>query len=255
MKIPRMGFELWSEDSFPIVIALSAAYVVCVLIACWLMEMFPSFKPNTKLLNSASNFGMCIFSTYIFIGALPPFIENWKATGWDTSLIYCDENQVLKNNMEYWHYLFYMSKFLEFIDTVFLILNRKYSNSVGWYLQVYHHSTTASIAWVAWWLNVPAWWYGLLSNAFVHILMYFYFAVVVYDRRLRQVGHFVTYVQLLQFYLAVGSAVIINIMQDFAGYKCNDDFEGRMFVSLMYLSYLAFFLVFHRERKKKIKKA
>lgn len=87
-------------------------------------------------------------------------------------LVICDEKNVMKEGQEYWFWWFFISKFLEFIDTVFLILNRKHSPSAGWYLQVYHHSTTASVAWVAWHYNVPNAWFGLMSNTFVHIVMY-----------------------------------------------------------------------------------
>jgi hypothetical protein len=180
---------------------------------------------------------------------------------------------------------------------------------------VYHHSTTASIAWVAWFHNVPNAWFGLVSNTFVHIIMYFYFAVVVYDRRIRVIGHFVTYVQLIQFYCGmhlhpdlpllqpltphllsrfiapfdnsghyfcpapptfhsvvtsltnffyfstelvvgittfhfhpnavVGSAFWVQYTTYFQGNACNDSYWGRSFVTIMYASYLLFFLVFH----------
>jgi len=135
---------------------------------------------------------------------------------------------------------------------VFLILNRKHSPSAGWYLQVYHHSTTASVAWVAWHYNVPNAWFGLMSNTFVHIVMYFYFAVVVYDRRVRVIGHFVTYIQLIQFYCVVGSAFYSQFMTLALDTKCNDSYWGRMYVTVIYASYLVFFLVFHKARTKKI---
>lgn len=104
-------------------------------------------------------------------------LHHFVATNAGTSLsfndlVICDEKNVMKEGQEYWFWWFFISKFLEFIDTVFLILNRKHSPSAGWYLQVYHHSTTASVAWVAWHYNVPNAWFGLMSNTFVHIVMY-----------------------------------------------------------------------------------
>eukprot|EP00039_Didymoeca_costata_P010186 m.136400 g.136400 ORF g.136400 m.136400 type:complete len:262 (+) comp14732_c0_seq2:76-861(+) len=248
------GKFLWSENGFSTVILISAGYALAVALGCWTMERFPTFSPNTKLFSSIHNTFLCVLSVYIFVGAAPQFYHNWKGTDFNVTLFYCDEAEVLKEGMENWHYVFFLTKFLEFLDTAFLILNRKYSYSLGWYLQVYHHSTTAAIAWVAWWRNVPAWWYGLLSNAFVHIIMYLYFSMVVLDRRLRSVGHLVTHIQLVQFYVAMGSAFVVNGIQDLWGYDCNDSFHGRMFVSFMYLSYLLFFLAFHKERSAAMKK-
>ena len=66
-------------------------------------------------------------------------------------------------------------------DSSFSCLTRiphRYSFTVGFGLQVYHHSTTSSIAWVAWFYMIPCCFLGLLTNTFVHVIMYFYFAVV-----------------------------------------------------------------------------
>lgn len=223
-----------------------------------MMDRNPSwdFKSHTKLPNSIHNVMMCVLSAYMFFGALPQVWNTFQTTNKTfNSLVICDEEEELKQGQEHWFWWFFISKFFEFIDTVFLILNRKHSPSAGWYLQVYHHSTTASVAWVAWFYNVPNAWFGLMSNTLVHILMYFYFAVVVYDRRVRVIGHFVTYIQLIQFYCVVGSAFYSQFMTLVLDYKCDDSYLGRMYVTVIYASYLVFFLVFHKARTKTMKVA
>lgn len=248
--------ETWSTDGLDQVVIFSMAYFIFVYGFTSLMDSNPTwdFKGYTKLPNALHNMAMCILSAYMFFGALPGVWKGFQESDKGWTLIRCDEEEVLKAGQEHWFKWFFISKFLEFIDTFFLILNRKHSSSVGWYLQVYHHSTTASIAWVAWFHNVPNAWFGLVSNTFVHIIMYFYFAVVVYDRRIRVIGHFVTYVQLIQFYCVVGSAFWVQYTTYFQGNACNDSYWGRSFVTIMYASYLLFFLVFHSERSSGMKK-
>ena len=62
------------------------------------------------------------------------------------------------DRLDHWFWWFLMSKFLEYIDTFFLVVRRKHSNSVGWYLQVYHHSTTSMVAWVGWFARTACAW-------------------------------------------------------------------------------------------------
>ena len=42
-------------------------------------------------------------------------------------------------------------------------------------LHVYHHTFTASLAWVAWQIPFSVNWTGILANTFVHIWMYSYY--------------------------------------------------------------------------------
>jgi len=248
--------ETWTQGGVVQVGVFSAAYFVFVQVATSVMDNNPSwdFKQYTKLPNSIHNMLMSVLSAYMFFGALPQVWNTFQETDKTfNDLVICDDKEILKKGQEYWFWWFFVSKFLEFIDTVFLILNRKHSPSAGWYLQVYHHSTTASVAWVAWFYNVPNAWFGLMSNTFVHIVMYFYFAVVVYDRRVRVIGHFVTYIQLIQFYCVVGSAFYSQFMTLVLNYECDDSYFGRMYVTVIYASYLVFFLVFHKARTKTMK--
>ncbi len=54
---------------------------------------------------------------------------------------------------------------------MFLVLAGRSKPSVAWYLQVYHHATTSSVAWVAWFFPGPSFWVGAITNTFVHVVM------------------------------------------------------------------------------------
>jgi len=96
----------------------------------------------------------------------------------------------------FWAYVYYLSKYVELLDTVFLALKGKL---VGWGgLNVYHHSLVVFMAWL--WLDCAQslQHIGILANTAVHVVMYAYFC-------LQSLGHsprwkpLVTQMQIVQF--------------------------------------------------------
>eukprot|EP00038_Savillea_parva_P024320 m.43674 g.43674 ORF g.43674 m.43674 type:complete len:315 (+) comp6437_c1_seq2:399-1343(+) len=234
----------WSPDGLPQVVVFTLAYFVLVGGLICIVEANPLFKPSSKQIGAAHNLAMSIFSAWMLVGGTMQFWSNWNQFGgYSNSLTWCDPNRKLFTGMEQYYYYFFVSKFLEYFDSVLLIVNRKYSLSIGFSLQVYHHSTTASIAWVAFWGGVPSSYIGLLSNCLVHVVMYLYFALVSMDRRLRRYGHWVTKLQLAQFWLAFGCS-----MYWFAYYNDHCGSTAGKYVVIMYISYLVFFLIFNQAR-------
>ncbi|XP_045817841.1 elongation of fatty acids protein 3-like [Trifolium pratense] len=73
----------------------------------------------------------------------------------------------------FWAYIFYLSKFLEFIDTLFIILSRSIKRLS--FLHVYHHSTVPIMCYL--WLNSSQSLFpiALLTNSSVHVIMYSYY--------------------------------------------------------------------------------
>ncbi|EDV22844.1 uncharacterized protein TRIADDRAFT_17418, partial [Trichoplax adhaerens] len=94
---------------------------------------------------------------------------------------------------------FYLSKYIEYMDTLFLILAQKSEIDVKWVLHVYHHFVTPSISWSAWHYPVSSSWLGPFSNSFVHVIMYAYYATAIVDHRIRKWASWVTVIQLIQF--------------------------------------------------------
>lgn len=72
----------------------------------------------------------------------------------------------------------YTNKYLEFLDTVFMVLRGR-MDQVS-FLHVYHHAT---IAW-CWWIGLSLMptgdsYFGALCNSFIHVLMYSYYALAL----------------------------------------------------------------------------
>lgn len=112
-------------------------------------------------------------------------------------------------NVVWWYYI---SKAMEFMDTLFFILRKK-ENQLS-FLHIYHHSTMFCV----WWAGtrfVPGG--SVLSavmvNCFVHVLMYSYYALAALGPHVRKYlwwKKYLTMIQLIQF--AAGVSVGIHLI-------------------------------------------
>lgn len=71
----------------------------------------------------------------------------------------------------FWSYIYYLSKFYEFFDTILLLLKAKPAS----FLHVFHHAGVVLMSWL-WVDQVQTLQFGgLLANTAVHVVMYFYY--------------------------------------------------------------------------------
>lgn len=81
----------------------------------------------------------------MFLGLAKELVINWSAAGWDPNLLVCDPELKLQKNMELIIYIFYLSKYWEYVDTIFLIAGKREVIFLHWF----HHMITPSICWAA----------------------------------------------------------------------------------------------------------
>jgi len=178
-------------------------------------------------------------------------IENNKTSSLSTLL--CDPERVQQKDMDYWFYTFYLSKFVEYIDTVFLIIKAKGimppANS-QYFLHIYHHAVTAAIVWACMHYQFSTSWTGPLTNAFVHILMYGYYFLAeanLIDRRLG--GKFITPIQLIQFIFCLALAIIETIWNVATNGGCKSDYSVIIFMFVNYAIFFVFFVKVYVDKK------
>ena len=98
----------------------------------------------------------------------------------------------------FWCYVFYLSKYYDFVDTLLLVLRKK---SLG-FLHMYHHASLPLLCVLTmnnWRLPV---WTGAIVNSGVHVVMYYYFALrMAYPDRKITWRKYVTVLQIAQFTL------------------------------------------------------
>ncbi|XP_037073791.1 elongation of very long chain fatty acids protein AAEL008004-like [Pollicipes pollicipes] len=109
-------------------------------------------------------------------------------------------------------WLFHVSKIIDFLDTVFLVLKKDHKRMT--YLHVYHHGSMAS----GWWIStlyIPGgscWIPGAL-NSFVHCVVYSYYLLAGLGPRVRPYlwwKRYLTQLQLAQFGFILFMAALIK---------------------------------------------
>lgn len=129
--------------------------VVAYLSGIYLLHLWMRSKP-TGCFDKAlrwplviHNYILCFFSLALVIGLTYRVIDNYRTCG-GLFAVYCgctasgyDNTQ--NRNLMYWAYLFYLSKYYELLDTVFLVLRKRPLN----FLHVYHHAIVMPMCWFA----------------------------------------------------------------------------------------------------------
>ncbi|XP_028788140.1 elongation of fatty acids protein 3-like [Neltuma alba] len=142
----------------------------------------------------------------------------------------------------FWAYVFYLSKILEFIDTLLIIL----SNSIQrlTFLHVYHHSAVVVMCYI--WLQTSQSLFPLVlvTNSSVHVLMYAYYLSCALGVRPKW-KKLVTDCQIVQFY---SSFVVLSLMlfYHYSGSGCSGVW-GWSFNVVFYASLLFLFVDFHKK--------
>lgn len=75
-------------------------------------------------------------------------------------------------------YFYYLTKYADWIDTIFFVMKKKYSHISG--LHVYHHSVVPMFGWLAVYVglvNAPATALFVYLNSLAHVVMYSYYGL------------------------------------------------------------------------------
>ncbi|XP_005725113.1 elongation of very long chain fatty acids protein 4-like [Pundamilia nyererei] len=116
-----------------------------------------------------------------------------------------DVNEVRIASALWWYYI---SKGVEFLDTVFFILRKKF-NQVS-FLHVYHHCTM----FILWWIGIK-WvpggqsFFGATINSSIHVLMYGYYGLAALGPQMQKYlwwKKYLTIIQMIQFHVTIGHA-------------------------------------------------
>ena len=99
-------------------------------------------------------------------------------------------------------YLYWLTKFLDLLDTVFFVLRKKYSQIST--LHLYHHTIVPILGWMYLWhrYGSPAISLFALLNSAVHVIMYSYYALAAFGPTIQKYlwwKRYITQIQLLQF--------------------------------------------------------
>ncbi|XP_020221836.2 putative elongation of fatty acids protein DDB_G0272012 [Cajanus cajan] len=226
----------------------SSPLFLCLTILSYLFSTFilphriplPSIPPQIlKPISALHNISLLLLSFIMALGCLLSVFCYAPHLQW---IICLPPHTKPTGPLFFWAYIFYLSKILEFVDTLLIIL----SNSIKrlTFLHVYHHSTVVVMCYI--WLQTsqtlfPA---VLFTNASVHVLMYAYYLSCALGVRPRW-KKLVTNVQIMQFYSSFG-VLGVMLYYHFTGSGCSGVW-GWVFNVVFYASLLALFVDFHKK--------
>ena len=142
------------------------------------------------------------------------------------------------SSIQFWVYIFYLSKFYEYLDTLILVLKKRDVS----FLQFYHHTIVPWIVWTFVRSNCALTVQGVLWNSGVHTIMYYYYALGSLGYRDIWWKKYLTLIQILQF---VSSLLLGSIFSFFVYLYGQDNcrgFNAFLFTTLFNITFLILFL-------------
>jgi len=236
-------------NSYQSIIGMTLLYIITISVGChWMRGRKKAF--NISAITVTHNLVMCIYSIYAFIGVSLVLLKNLIKINFNPSYLVCDPHQDLLEDMEYWIYTFYISKYIEYLDTIFLVLKAKPvmpPENAQYFLHIYHHAVTSALVWLTIHYQMSVTWVGPLSNTFVHILMYGYYFLAELNKIDRSLGgKVITPIQLAQFLLCL----FLMTYETFIAQGCNTHLGAMSFEIGNYIIFFLFFVKIYLDKKK-----
>jgi hypothetical protein len=152
-------------------VTASAVYVPSVLLLARWVKARP--KLNTRWVDAVSlvyNVIITLLSLLTCLAGLIPLAKRGIILG--PKYVLCDDDGTsMTGLLGLSGYVYYLTKYIELADTVFLCLKRK---NLG-LLHVYHHAAMPIMSWL--WVSsgtiMLAW--MVILNSFIHVFMYWYY--------------------------------------------------------------------------------
>uniref|UniRef100_A0A665TN59 Elongation of very long chain fatty acids protein 4 n=1 Tax=Echeneis naucrates TaxID=173247 RepID=A0A665TN59_ECHNA len=113
---------------------------------------------------------------------------------------------------------YFISKGIEYLDTVFFILRKKFNQVT--FLHVYHHCTMFTLWWIGIkWVAGGQSFFGAHMNAMIHVLMYLYYGLASCGPKIQKYlwwKKYLTIIQMIQFHVTIGhTALSLYVNCDF----------------------------------------
>lgn len=211
-----------------------------------IMAKHQGFKLNKVLL--VYNLGMAAANLWLFIQGL--WVSNYGLDTWGCGKFGGDIRQSPRRGI-YLGYLFFLTKLVELLDTVFFVLRKKKEQIT--FLHVFHHSIVPLFCWIGIKLapGGPNGFFPLI-NSFIHVVMYMYYALTTFGPRVQPYlwwKKYLTKLQMLQFVL-----VMINATFTFMSPGCKFPILFAYLQATVASTFLILFAMFYRDAYYKRKK-
>jgi len=146
-------------------------YLIVVALLSYYMKSRAAF--NLRLVTVGHNMILSLGSLVMLLGTAVELQRRYAHSG-TVAWFVCEDATASSGPLYFWSYIYYLSKYYEMLDTVFVLLQKSRVPNFG--LQVYHHAAVVPMAWLWCEQQQSLQWGGLLFNTLVHVIMYQYYA-------------------------------------------------------------------------------
>ena len=189
---------------------MSGMYIILSLTGLYYNKNFKI--KNIKLYMGIYNIMQILLCSYMVYG-LSEFFEYKNIFG--IGIPY-------NKNIEYFIYIHYLSKYLDWFDTLWMIYNNKSEKQMT-FLHLYHHSTINLIWGYLLYIGHGNGlvYFGTFINSFVHIVMYSHYLITSLGYK-NPIKKYITFTQLSQFMLCfIQSCLVLFYYKDTSNYPVN----------------------------------
>ena len=225
--------------------SIAFGYLAFVAVFSTIMKSAPKI-PNLYGLKFAYNMIQVMLCSYMSIEA---GMQAWKA---GYSIIPCQVFNHKNPPIGFVLYIFYLSKILDFMDTFFIIAEKRWKQLS--FLHVYHHFSI----FLFYWLNLNVGYDGdvyltIVLNGLIHTVMYTYYFVSLHMKDKIWWKSALTLSQMTQF-------VLMNLQAGYLLWTGCSEFPSNITMAYLYyivtlLCLFAHFFVMDNFKRKKPKKA
>jgi len=220
------------------------SYVVCVkLLQRVMAKREPvKFTGPLHIFTLAHNWFLALLSLFMGLAICRELYETYVRHGHE--VLFCDrDTQLSRGPIIFFLYIFYLSKYYELLDTFILVLKKK----PVIFLHIYHHFITLLLTYVMLSTEVVMQWICILTNCFVHVFMYSYYAGREHGwhNLCDQFKQWVTRVQIVQFVLDLVLIGYAMTWQIGSGGQCSGPMWAWVFGCSVIASFLLLFIQFY----------
>jgi len=189
---------------------------------------------------------LCLISVVCFSGILFEVMRTWYYHG--IYAVYCgtgDDEWDIK--LLKWAIWFYLSKFYELFDTLFLAIRKRPLT----FLHVFHHVFVATACWLEIRMEMYMGWITGVNNALIHVIMYYYFAIQCVAPSDIWWKKYITTAQILQFVVDIITSMPWILIY-LSGNQCRGDVKGWLLANvggtMLMLLFVRFYMHAYRQK-------
>jgi len=232
----KTGITPFSTITAPVVFCVS--YLVLIFVLKYFMKNREKY--DLFWIRVVHNFILTLGSLLLFLGAVKESFLVYEKYGSES--LFCDRNSRQKEgNLYFWYYIFFLSKFYEFIDTFLLILLKKETT----FLHCFHHFITAFLCWMGLYFEQSVQWVIVIANTSVHTVMYYYYLATTVKKEYRPWWkEYITQAQIVQFIFDLVLCSPWFYFKHSRGLDCSGNTLVLAFANLILLSFVFLFMNF-----------